>query len=47
VLVDDINITGRSEEDKKKSFTVITSPVDAMKLKVNEGKNKYIRVTGN
>jgi len=47
VLADDINITGRSEEDKKKSFTVITSPADAMKLKVNEGKNKYIIVTGN
>jgi hypothetical protein len=36
VLADDINITGTSEEEKKKYFTVIKSPADAMKLKANE-----------
>jgi len=36
VLADNINITGRSEEEKKKSFTVIKSPADAMELKVNK-----------
>jgi len=42
-----MNITGRSEEEKSKCFTVIKSPADAMELKVNEEKTKYLIVTGN
>jgi len=30
VLADDINITGRSEEEKMRSFTDIKSTADAM-----------------
>lgn len=47
MLADDINITGRSEKEKKKWFTVIKSPADAMELKVNEEKSKYVIVTWN
>ena len=42
-----MNITGRSEEEKSKCFTVVKSPADAMELKVNEEKTKYLIVTGN
>jgi hypothetical protein len=47
VFADDTNITGRSEADKKKSFTAMKTPADAMRLKANEEKTKYKIVTGN
>lgn len=40
MFADHINITGRLEADKNKSFTVIKTPADAMGLKVNEEKTK-------
>lgn len=47
MFANDITINGRSEEDNKKSFTVIKTPADAMGIKVNEEKTKYMIVTGN
>jgi hypothetical protein len=43
---DDIDIIGRSEDDIKKSCMTLKTAADAMGLRVNEEKTKYMIVNG-
>jgi sorting nexin-29 len=45
-FADNLDVIGRSEDDIKKSFMALKTAADAMGLRVNEEKTKYMIVNG-